>query len=226
MIPFVTLTCSWPLHLFLSSSSSASLVPQLQIKHRLSDLCCSQNSHQVNLPSWSLCLKLCDLLHPGSKYLSRSSIPLYFYHCYLDSTARKTDAVVDKLTVKLHCDENAPAVSNPSIRHSGIESVAVFVLAFLSASQVRVVCWSGNCCAVLSLYLIQQSHHLGCRAPRFLSQSGPKLSWQGRKREGEIDRCTLNSAPSPQDNSISDLSPFVHPSVVYQRTKALERKIR
>lgn len=84
---------------------------------------------------------------------------------------------------------------------------------------------SGNC-AFLSLYLIQQSHHLGCRAPRFLSQSGPKLSWQGGKREEEIERCTLNSAPSPQDNSISDLSPFVHPSVVYQRTKALERKIR
>lgn len=44
---------------------------------------------------------------------------------------------------------------------------------------------------------------------------------------GKIERYSLYSAPVPQDNSVSDSFPcFVYPCVVYQWTKALERKIR
>lgn len=117
-------------------------------------------------------------------------------------------------------------LSNPSIRQSGIEFAAVFVLSLLSASQGGI-CWSGNCCAFLSLYLIQQSHHLGCTAPCFLSQWGPKLSWQGRKERGE-NRETRSqfSSQSPGQQRIRFIPLFIHSSVVYQPTKALERKIR
>lgn len=150
----------------------------------LSDLRRPQSKSPLLIPLPTSVLTLRDLLHPGSKDLSISlSYPTIFLSSFI-LAAQQEGLTVDTFTVKLHYNENAPVLSNPSIRQSGIEFAAVFVLSSLSASQGGI-CWSGNCCAFLSPYLIQQSHHLGGTASRFQSQSGPKLSWQGRKREGK-----------------------------------------
>lgn len=44
----------------------------------------------------------------------------------------------------------------------------------------------------------------------------------GKEDRGKMERYALNSAPSAQNNGISDLLPFiVHSSVVYQQTNVL-----